>query len=144
MIKLILGFLGPYKYAIIAVALVGVLSTVYMHIRNDGIRDTQLAVYEQSNAAQARRITRMNGRFTRQNEAKLAEIAKAEEKMKAAQAAARDVEAKNTEMEIDIGVLRFENLEAMQNDEEYADWAYGTVHPTAWLMLGKAATTVHD
>ena len=144
MIKLGMGLFKTYKYAIIAVALVGVLSTVYVHIRNDGIRDTQIAAYELSDAVKSRKIGTMNARFIEQNKEKLAALAESKKKIKAAQAAAKDIEAQNAEMELDIGVLRFEILEAMQNDEEYTDWAYGVVLSDTWLMLGAANSAATD
>lgn len=139
-IKAITGLAGTYRYIIMAVALAGALAVVYGHIRNDGIRDTSLATYERDATAYIVTIERLNARVAATNKEKLAALARSSTRLDAMRVTAAAVREANTRIEEEVKYLRFEILEKMSNDEDYADWAYAAVPLDAWKLLHSAAT----
>lgn len=140
-LRLILALMRTYRYAIAAVVVLSVVTAVYLHIRNDGIRDTELTIMQRDIASSQSNVAQLKKQIVRMNEDKLAAAVAAAERVRVARVAAEEVRAENDRIATENAALRYEILEGMQNDEDYADWAYGSVDPNAWRLLQQAAST---
>ena len=146
MIAMIIGFMRTYKYVVMLAGVISVTATAYLHVHNDGVRNARLI------AADALLIERadalndahqhalvLNDRIRESNRRKKEQIALADVRANRAERAAATVRAQNDEMLAQMGVLRFEILQEIQNNENFADWAYGTVPLDAWGLLRAAS-----
>ena len=145
-LKLIGSVIGSYRYYLMAAAIAGFIGTAYLHVRWDGTRDARLEaavnlLHERNDAAIAYRATiaDLNARIAETNQARQDDLAEAETRLAAARQVADLIHQRNETMQTEIGVLRFEILEGIRDDEDFSDWAYGPVHTNAWGLLRDAA-----
>lgn len=143
--KVAKGFVSTYKWALIGIAAAGIATSVFVYIDNHGeMKGTITGQREQIHQLIANNmnlesvITSRNNTIVAQNEAIRARIAAD---------AARIAEANRTVVEMrierdiiteELGIVRFELLEAIRDDEDFADWVDWTVPNAGWSLLRAA------
>jgi len=145
--KTVSGFVKTYKIIMGIVAAAGIAISVFNYIDNHGEMkaqaesDTQMIAQLVLNveALQAQ-VNGRDARIKRMNAERLEEIAVDKARLKEAEEQANVVREENAELLIDLGVTRFELLEAIRDDEVFADWVDGTVPVAGWDLLRNAAT----
>ena len=83
-------------------------------------------------------IDHLNSRLRAVNKQKLADIARAAARVKAAHAATETVKAQKVVIAEELAMAKFSILEAIRDDEDYADWAFYPAHPSIWLQISAA------
>ena len=143
--KAVSGFAKAYKLIIAIVAVLGVVGTVFVYIGNHGEMKAEIIALKSDLAACngaaesfSNELVAVNGRIREGNVRRLEEIAEARVRLDAANAATELLYRANEELTIELGESLFETLEAIQDDEDFADWAYGPVHVTGWSLLRDA------
>ena len=146
MIATIIGLVRTYKYVVMLAVAASVIGAGYVHVRNDGLRDARLTaadalLVERTDALNAAASAHavLNDRIRESNRQKIEQIERADVRTDRAELAAAAVRVQNDEMLTEIGALRFEILQGIQNDEDFADWAYDTVPLDAWGLLRAAS-----
>jgi hypothetical protein len=65
-------------------------------------------------------------------------------RVETARQAVIDLQVENTRLQEELGVTRFETLEAIRDDEDFADWVDWTVPSAGWRLLQQASEGVRD
>lgn len=151
LIKLVGSFMSAHKLIISIVTAVTMLGSLAIHLYNDGERAAELAAAESKIEELEKKVTGKNVRIiqlnhlvaevNRQNAENLAE---AERRIEQAKEKAAEVHVRNEEMAAEIGALRYRMLELIDENHEYADWAFDPVHPDTWRLLKQAGGSRAD
>ncbi len=144
--KMVSGFIGAYKWIMAAVAIAGLVTTVFVYIGNHGemkaalvAQNADLMVCADTNVQFAGEIGSLNMRIRESNDRRRVEIAAAQEILEMAASVVAKVRKENAELKLDLGVTRFETLEAIRDDENFADWVDWNVPAAGWRLLRDAA-----
>lgn len=136
------SFFAPFKMWIIGGAILSAVVTVFVHFNNDGNRKADLAAaltaletLEKDAIFAKEANDNLTLRLKAQREDKLAAIAAADERTKIAKESAAAVKAEKEVIVEELAVANFNILEAIRDDEDYADWAYYPAHTTIWNQL---------
>jgi hypothetical protein len=84
-------------------------------------------------------IANLNLRINAYNMLRREEIAAAKIVVLKAARIVGEVNAENEQLKLDLGVTRFETLEAIRDDETFADWVDWTVPSAGWRLLRDSA-----
>lgn len=144
--KLAKSFVSTYKWVMAGIAIAGFATSVFVYIDNHGEMKATIAGMESKinqcisdNGGLDATIAARNATITRMNTAQRELIAANKARIARANAV---VEALRTERDVlteDLGVLRFETIEAIRDDEDFADWVDWTVPVAGWSLLRTAA-----
>lgn len=146
MFKLVLGFFtGGAKWYLIGGAVLTTLLSIAVHFNNDGNRKADLATaltsletLEKDALFAKDENDNLTNRLKTQREEKLEEVARANERTKNAQKMAALVKIEKEAIAEELAMINFSILEAIRDDEDYADWAYYPTHITVWGQLRNA------
>lgn len=145
------GFIKAYRWWLIIAAAITLLTTVLVYVDNHGEMKATIV-------AQNAQIDQLNGEVTSLNSviaqrnatiaemnANMVALAEAERaRLRVAKAEAVRLQAELDLLEEELEVTRFELVEAIRDDEEFADWVDGTVPSAAWSLLRAAAEASPD
>ncbi len=144
--KLIGGFASAYKYILIAVAVGGFLITGYNYISNHAEMKAQIIAYDAEITSCLAtgvdlhvEIDEQNVRISTSNALQRERIAEGELRLQAANATVEVLRGEKKELKIELGVTRFETLEAIRDDEDFEDWVSWGVPGIAWSLLRDSA-----
>jgi len=139
------GFFAPFKMYLIGGALLSAAITVFVHFNNDGNRKAELAAalasletLEEDALFAKEENDNLTERLKDQREEKLREVAAANEQTRIAKETAASVKDEKDKITEELAVANFTILEAIRDDEDYADWAYYPAHITVWSQLYNA------
>lgn len=139
-------FLHTWRIYIASAAILATAITVVNYIGNHGEMKAQLAAGKDVIANQVidikalrLEILKRDERLAAQRATKLAELESARLRLAEANELIDELRADQERMREELEVTRFETLEAIRDDEEFADWVDGTVPPIAWSLLRDAA-----
>lgn len=145
-IKAVGGFISVYKIWIYAGLLGTALITTFNYIDNHGEMKATVEMQEQAlevaNLEIASLITTIKARDATITRMNLANVHQAEQEQKRLETAKTIIQTLRTQRDIlteELSVSRFELLEAIENDEEFADWVDGDVPISGWRLLREAA-----
>lgn len=145
--KVVKGFMGAYKWVMAAIAIAGFLTTVFVYIDNHGeMRQEILALEARESSLLVNidnlgsKVAECNGRIVNLNAERRADAENAQAKLLAAADRATILRAQRDSLRDDLGVTRFETIEAIRDEEDFADWVDWAVPPAGWRLLDDAAT----
>ena len=137
--------LAPFKFYFIAAAIAAVVGVVGLYIYGAEQAKGQVNLLEfantqlsNANAQAASDIQALNNRIKAHNAQKLRDIAEAAERLEQAREVAAVVAKEKDVIAEELAVVRFSILEAIRDDEDYADWAFYPAHPSIWLQISAA------
>ncbi len=130
---------SPFKMYAIAIALAAVVGTVGYYIYTAEKAKGQVAVLEVRNStlriavrkAEAT-VKHLDGRMAAHNAQKLADMAIANEQIKAAEQAVEAIQAEHAKITEQFEVSRFNLVEVIRDDEEFADIADISIPGSVW------------
>ena len=139
------GFFVAHRL-LFAVGFAGVVCLwAWYHLAHDRAREAQLVAQNgqielltNDNTSKATLIESLNERIRRSNAEKLEAIENAASRIAFAEEQARLARSESDRISEELALVRFETLENMRDDEEYADWAFYDVHPLVWNQLHDA------
>lgn len=140
------GFIKAYRWWIIIGAAVTLLTTVLVYVDNHGeMKATIVAQHGQIDTLNGH-VTSLNATIERRNATiarmnlEFMALAEAEQaRLRAAKAEAEVLREERDRIAEELGVARFELVEAIRDDEDFADWVDWDVPPGAWSLLRAAA-----
>ena len=146
MFSLLFNLVGGIKGILIGAAVIAVVGTVTLHFRNDSNRAEELVAakarmlaLDTANAGFEMQVGSLTERIRANNEKKLADMAAAQAQLDEANLAILTVTTQNEVISEQLAVANFSILEAMRDDEDYADWAFEPTHITVWSQLRDSA-----
>ena len=146
MLALLFKFAGAYKFLLLGAGVAALAGSVWLHFHNDGKRTIELIAaqarlmeLESANEGFVAQVGSLNQRIIANNQQKLADMQAAQEQLDAANLAIFEVTTQNEVITEQLAVANFNILEAMRDDEDYADWAFEPTHITVWGQLRDAA-----
>jgi hypothetical protein len=144
--KVVKGFTSTYKWVVIGIAVAGMLGTVFLYIDNHGeMKATVTAQKAQienlmfTNGSLEAVIIARNATIVDQNLAQRALIEANKRKIEEAQQVVIALRLEREILTEELGVLRFETIEAIRDDEDFADWVDWDVPIAGWSLLRIAA-----
>lgn len=145
LLKTIVNFASAYKLIIGIVAAAGMVITILTYVHNYGQMKAQIVDFErtvqQCHALQEaclRGVESRNQRIAEINMLMEKELAEANARIAAANEAAAELRADRDRITEELAVTRFELLEAIRDDEDFADWVDTDVPVAAWSLLQQA------
>lgn len=136
---------APYRFWALAIAAAGVLTTVLVFYGNCRANAVALdGAYQQIqelridlNSARAELQAR-NKRISDMNKQRLEELQQAEEILRDSLTAAKILREERDAAKLELEETRFELLETIRDDEDFADWVDWDVPVAAWGLLQSA------
>jgi membrane protein involved in colicin uptake len=139
-------FLHTWRIYIVTGMILTAAITVFNYVDNHGEMKAQLASGKQVIDGQIIdiehlriEIAKRDERLAKQREVKLAELEDARVRLEAAYELIDELRTEQERVQKQLEVTRFQTLEAIRDDEDFADWVDGTVPPVAWGLLRQAA-----
>ncbi len=135
-------------YFIIAgiLAVMAFLVGIKVHFDNDAERKVELSdalglvvILEEANSQAENSNAVLTERVKGHNAEKLATKLAADQEIEASNKLVAEVKLERTIIKEQLEVANFTILEAIRDDEDYEDWAYGDTHITVWDQLRDAA-----
>ena len=150
-IKVIKGFAKAWKVYIIIAALAGVLFTAWNYVDNHGAMKAELSANDVTidellldvELLHAQIDTR-NATIQSMNARRLEELAAAKIRLQLARDMVQDLQSQNENILEELKVTQFETLDAIRDDEDFADWVDWTVPSSGWSLLRKASEGSRD
>jgi hypothetical protein len=144
--KLVSGFAKAYKWIIACGAVASFALTAFIYVGSHAkmkvlipLLKDQVEQCQNTNVAFADEIANLNLRINAYNMLRREEIAAAKIVVLKAARIVGEVNAENEQLKLDLGVTRFETLEAIRDDETFADWVDWTVPSAGWRLLRDSA-----
>ena len=145
-LKMAWGIVASYRIWIMLAAAVGVLTTVlvfYGNCRANVVAleaaQTEIADLKADFAASENALKYQNERIRLDNEHKLRALAEANQQLNKARAAAILLQLERDKAKLELEEAQFALLEAIRDDEDFADWANGPVPIDTWSLLRTAS-----
>lgn len=146
MIATIFGFVKAYRWIMMIGAVASVALPIFLYIGNHGkmkalvpALKAQVEQCQDTNVSFVDEIGNLNLRIQASNAKRRQEIIQAMQIIEATQFAAIELLDENEQLKLELSETRFETLEAIRDDEDFADWVDWTVPPTGWRLLRDAA-----
>jgi hypothetical protein len=144
-IKVVRGFAKAWKMYLIIAAVAGVLITAWNYIGNHSEMKAQLVAnealitelysdLEQTNMQVFARDDRIRG----MNAKRMEEVAAEKIRLQIARDMVLGLQVRNESILEELKVTQFKTLEAIRDDEDFADWVDYTVPSAAWRLLDQA------
>ena len=145
------AFVSAFRIYFIAAAVVTAGVTAFNYIDNHGemkatltsnkvtIQKLELNVDTLNDEIKAR-----NAQIARMNERRTQEIMEAQARLDKARQTVKDLRERTKAIQAELGNIRLETLEAIRDDEEFANWANAAVPSTGWRLLQQAGGGVPD
>lgn len=144
--KLVKGFFTTYKWVVVGIAVAGMATSVFVYIDNHGEMKSSIVAQEQQiddliriSQSLELAIKSRNATISRLNMEKITLIADNRRKLAKANQLAQEVREQRDVITEELGILRFETLEAIRDDEDFADWVDWNVPSAGWSLLRAAA-----
>lgn len=146
MIATIIGLYKSYKWVALGITIVSTSATIFFYVSNHGKMKVQIPVLkekvelcQETNIAFVSEIMDLNIRIRESNARQRQKIIQAMQIIEATQEAAIVLLEENELLKMELSITRFNTLEAIRDDEDFADWADWTVPPAGWSLLRAAA-----
>ena len=150
------GFVKTYRIWITAIALVSFMTSVFVFYGNCkenkvklDYAEVQIEQLQLDLTAARKELQLRNSRIQKMNEDRVKERMEAEAALDTALKSAKKLQIERDAARKELEQTRFELVEAIQNDEELADWVNEPVPASAWSLLqsaaqGSASTGMHS
>lgn len=145
LLKTIANFASAYKLVIGLIAAGGIFITGLTYVHNYGQMKARIVDLERTvqqcqvlQGACLRGVDARNQRIDEINILMEKELAEANARIAAANEAAAELRADRDRITEELAVTRFELLEAIRDDEDFADWVDTDVPVAAWSLLQQA------
>jgi hypothetical protein len=145
-IGVVKGLAVAYRMWILGAAIGAALLTGFNYIDNHGEMKATIKAYEITLADQEAdkqslrdALASCEQRISDTNEARREELAEARIRLGLANQLSFDLRQEVERVHEELEVTRFETLEAIRDDEDFADWVDGTVPSAAWRLLKQAS-----
>jgi O-succinylbenzoate synthase len=146
MLGTLIGLYKTYKWVAMAASIAAVIIPGFLYIQGHGkmkvlvpVLKEQVAQCQDTNVAFIGEIADLNIRIRASNAAQRAKIIQAMQIIEATQKAAIVLLEENEQLKEELKKTRFDTIEAIRDDEDFADWVDGTVPPIGWKLLRDAA-----
>ena len=146
MIATIIGLYKSYKWIMFAGAVASVVIPGFLYIQSHGkmkilvpALKSQVEECQDTNVAFVDEIMDLNIRIRAANAQRRQDIINAMQIIEATQEAAIVLLEENELLKLELSATRFETLEAIRDDEDFADWVDWDVPPAGWRLLRDAA-----
>lgn len=145
-IKGIPTFLHTWRIYIVTGVILAAAVTVFNYVDNHGEMKAQLAAGKEVIDGQIIDIEHLrielakrDERLAKQREVRLAELEDARVRLAEAHELIDELREEQERVQAELEVTRFQTLEAIRDDEDFADWVDYGVPTTAWSLLRQAA-----
>lgn len=146
MIATLMGLYRSYKWVVLLGTIVSVVIPVFLYIQSHGkmrvlvpTLKNQVEQCQDTNVAFMDEISDLNIRIRLVNAQRRQDIVNAMQIIEATQEAAIVLLEENEILKLELSTTRFETLEAIRDDEDFADWVDWTVPSAGWRLLRDAA-----
>lgn len=138
-------FLQTWRLYIVGGAIITAGLLVFNYIDNHG--EMKAKIISQNNlleqcdinaVSQSTEIMDLNARIEHLNARELEELHTLRVRLQAAEDAAEALRVRSNELREELAMTRFETLEAIQDDEDFADWVSEPVPSAGWRLLQQA------
>lgn len=144
--KIAKGFISTYRWAVLGIAIAGFATSVFVYIDNHGEMKANIVGMTDKlnqcisdNQGLDATIAARNATIAAQSLVQQELIAANKERIAQANAIVVALRAERDVLVEDLSVLRFETIEAIRDDEDFADWVDWTVPVAGWGLLRTAA-----
>jgi hypothetical protein len=145
-LRMIWGIVASYRIWIMLAAAGGVLISVlvfYGNCRANAVAleaaQAEIVDLKTDYAASENARKYQNARIQKDNEQKLAALRRANQQLNEARAAAALLQVERDKAKLDLEEAQFALLEALKDDEDFADWANEPVPLDTWGLLRTAS-----
>jgi hypothetical protein len=144
--KVVKGFMTAWKFYLIAAAVLSAAATVFLYVSNHEkmkatipVMEAQVASCEVTTNALRAHVVTQNERIAGYNVQRKQDFLEAMARAEAMKIQMNELRKANELLREELSGILFRNVEAIQDDEDFADWVDGDVPSTAWSLLREAA-----
>jgi hypothetical protein len=144
--KVVSGFFSAYKWIIGSVAVTGFATALFVYIDNHGemkatiqAQDQRIAQLIADNRDLDLALMKRNVVIEQLSLLQNQLIVEAKARIAAAKKEVVELRKDRDLLTEELGIARFEILEAIRDDENFADWVDADVPPAGWSLLRSAA-----